>query len=243
MNNLRKLTKLAILILFVLPLHANYIIAQDFSQVSERAIIKDEARVRLELTQQTQDPATGIIRFNLKIISKVNTDRARLVWRLNGQSNFVDKQKTSVAFNLKENQSYTTFIEVIPVVFKPTSKEIIWKASELFAQIDVILVDGHIQATARQNFATRFDGTALPITESYQQALNNYNNTQLFMKFLTIVGILVLILFAYKFIKKWASIDEKEVFEKTGHITWNLPGILTKIFNRKAASSTEEYEY
>jgi hypothetical protein len=233
------------IIFFVIftPVCFTNLIAQDLSVSEQEAIISDDPRVKLELIQQTQNPADGTIDFILKIDSKISSDRVRLTWRLNGQVNFAEDQKQTQALKLKENLIYQIPIKIIPIPFVRTTNDSGWRANELLAQIEVVLVEGNVVATARKNFATSYEGLALPITEEYKNALNAYTNMQTFLNIFLTLLVIGFILLAIKIFKKWVEKDERELFEKAGSVPLGFRQKIKRLFKKDVAKKSSEYEY
>jgi len=215
----------------------------DLSQKGEQAIIKDDPRVKLELNQQTQNPADNTIKFVLKIVSKINSDRARLTWKLSGQSNFLNPKSTSVVLKLRENQTYYQDVTIVPVPFVPKKGEAAWKANEILAQIDVVLIDGIIQSTARLNFATSYDGLALPITKEFEDARSSYQLTQTLTRIFLVAGSVVLGYILFRFIRRWVQIDERDLYEKTGKVPNGLFAFISSKFKKRNKNNEDTYEY
>lgn len=222
--------------------------AQDLSEREEEAQIQDDPRVQLTLDQLTQDPATGIITFILTIDSKIDADRARISWRLNGQSTLENLERTTGTLRLEDGGRTQLKINVIPIPFTPLPNQPVWRPNEFFALLEVNLIDGLIQATARKNFATSFEGVVLPITEEYEQAVAAFQTGETIKSIGFIFIIVIAVVFGFMFFKSWISIDEQEFFEKTGgkiSLISKMKLAVSKLFNKKSAdkSKASEYEY
>ncbi len=216
----------------------------DLSKQSEESVIQDDPRVKLELIQKVQNPKDGTIDFELKIHSRVTSKRVRLEWKLSGQVNFVNSKDSKKALELIDGKTYVIPIKILPIPFLPTKNENPWRANEIIAKVTVVLIDGNIEVTARKNFATSSAAVALPITQEYLDAVSNYENTQNFIR-IVLISVLALIAFViYKIVKQWSQIDELELYEKEGKLSFmtRLKIKLSGLLNSKKKKN-DEFEY
>jgi hypothetical protein len=149
------------LFLFFLLLLSPVVYAQDLTTTDKPVEIKDFEGLRAEFKQYSQDPETKIVKFEMTLNSKINSDRVRIEWTAVGISEFVDEREARRDLKIEAGKSY-----VIPVSVRILGDGI----HEVFGKAESVQVDSSFLVTVRKNFASNASAEVLPITNEYSTA-------------------------------------------------------------------------
>jgi len=189
--------KLAYLLVFVLilsvPLHVLAATQEEqLDAVDDQIVIKDVEGLRLNLVQQTQDPGTKEVRFDLVIYSQITSDRVQISWSVTGSSELITDKSESMY--LTPGNTYTASATVKPRTFG---------ATKLIVTVEAYEIEGTYISTASKEFGTFTNGEIYPITDEYKAAQLTY-----YLQFVAIIIIVILflgvtIIFLLKRFTKW----------------------------------------
>lgn len=146
-----------------------FVFAQDLNTTDKPAEIKDFEGLRAEFKQYTQDPETKVVKFEMVLNSKINSDRVRVEWTLDGPSEFVDEREQRRDLKIEAGKSY-----VIPVNVRIIGEGL----NEVFGKAESVQVDSSFLVTVRKNFNSNSEGEVLPQTAEYNSSktLNQIKN-------------------------------------------------------------------
>ncbi|MEO6729547.1 MAG: hypothetical protein ABIM99_06525 [Candidatus Dojkabacteria bacterium] len=151
----------AILAIFSSVIGFSPIYAQEAASADKPAEIKDFDGLRAEFKQETQDPDSKNITFNMILKSNINSDRVRIDWTLSGTSKLLNDKDKTKTLSIKQGETYT-----IPITITPTSEGV----TEIYGTAQSVNVDSSFLVTVRKNFAFNNSLEVLPITSEYTTA-------------------------------------------------------------------------
>lgn len=191
---MRKLVYLlAVLVLSIIPLHVLAATQEEqLDAVNDQVVIKDVEGLRLNLVQQTQDPGTKEVKFDLVIYSQITSDRVKVSWTVTGSSELITDKSENLY--ITPGNTYTASATIKPRTYG---------ATKLIVVVEAYEIEGTYISTASKELGTFTNGEIYPITDEYKAAQLTY-----YLKFIAIIiiGILVLavvVLLLLKRFTKW----------------------------------------
>lgn len=183
--------------------------AQDLTTQNQSAEIQDVEGLRAQFVEYTQDPATKVIKFEMILVSNIDSDRVRITWNTNGANVFKPQAGYEITGNtargnisIKKGETYR-----IPISLEITGSGI----NELTGKAEAFLADSTFIATVRKNFATNEDAEVLPLTDSFTQARTRNLIFNAVIIILIVVAISLAIYFALKTFIRWLDKDERNL--------------------------------
>jgi len=188
------------LILFIsLPIYAQSSSQNNLEKNNTPAEVKDVEGFRADFKQNTQDPDTKIVKFEMILKSNIDSDRVEINWEVDGVSVFKDKGKKNLKTSIQGGKTYDIPIELIVAGSGIT---------ELRGKAEAFKADSSFLITVRKDFATNSNLEILPISQDYSTA-KNVSLIKNIIVILVIVGIILFIgLIALKRFVKWLNKDD-----------------------------------
>ena len=178
---------------------------EELNENSQPPIISNSQSLQIKLKQNLQNPSNKNVTFEMIITSKVNSDRVRVSWTVQGVSIALDKKALNKDIAVRKDQTYS-----IPITIQPLYKGV----SEVFASVRIVDADTSQVATVRKNFASNSYGDVLPITNEYRQA-QILNLVWIVTRIiLLIIFVIFIIFFGFKKFVKWYKKDEIGSYQK-----------------------------
>lgn len=177
--------------------------AQDSKQVDKPPVIEDSPELKIDFKQNTQDPETKKVKFEITVTSNFTSDRVRIDWKVSGASKPVNESELTITRTTIRNGVPQTYsIEVIPTRVG---------ISEVFAKVTAVKVDGNVISTVRKNYVSNNNQEVLPIPDEYRQK----QLINLIIKIIIYLAIGVVILFLGFFglilFKRWLNKYDKNI--------------------------------
>lgn len=195
---------LAILAIFLPLVSLSYVSAQDATTTDQPAEIKDIEGLKAEFKQNTQDPESKNIKFEMILHSNIDSDRVKVTWTVTGSSKIVNTNEKRVDLDIRKGQTYT-----IPITILPVGKGV----SEVYGTAQSVNVASSFLVTVRKNYASNSDSEVLPITSEYQTArvLSIVKSVLIIVViFATILGIFF---FGFRRVNKYLKTEPEVTFE------------------------------
>jgi len=166
--------------------------------VGEEAEIIDMVGLRADFKQNTQDPSSKIVRFEMLLTSNVQSDRVKVQWGIRGDSSYVDESQREIDFSVEPGRTYSIPLEVIPLSNGIT---------EVYGRAQVFGAESNLVATVRKNYASNINREILPLTDEYKSALtqNTIQNILIYIVILIVAAVLGVI--GLKEFAKWYKRD------------------------------------
>ena len=160
--------------------------------------IRNQGNIEVELIQNTQDPKTKKIKFDLVIKPTITSDRVKVEWNVTGVSGLDPSYSNSFETKVVAGNIYIYSVEIVPTKAGIT---------ELIATIRINHKSQNIVSTKRKTFASNFEREAVPITKEYSDAKTiMYITDVIFLVFVVgLVGGAGYL--GYKFFIKWYKQD------------------------------------
>jgi hypothetical protein len=155
--------------------------------------VQDVEGIQLQLIQNTQDPGSKHVKFDLVIASQVTSDRVQVRWEVTGKSELVSGGGTTT-LRVVPNEIYTVPLVVWPREFGVTNVK---------AFVEAFQVDGTRVATASQTFGSYEDGEVFPPTDDH-----NLVKTLFFARTFALIAVAAFIaavggMLGWKWFRKW----------------------------------------
>jgi hypothetical protein len=141
-------------------LTASPVLAQSNNQINSESVIQDVEGLRLRLVQNTQDPETKQIRFDLTVTSQITSDRVQLKWEAPGAE--IVRGEASVNFAVSAGNSYTYSIFIRPRILG---------VMNVRATVQAFQVDGIKLASATKTIAFSTAGEVFPKAGNHDLAI------------------------------------------------------------------------
>ncbi len=165
-------------------------------QSDQAPVIQDVEGLRADFNQETQDPESKQVTFEMILKSGIDADRVKITWTLQGSSKFVNDTDATKDITIQSGKTYS-----IPITILPTG----YGVTELRGQAEAFKADGSYLVLVRKNFASNASQEVLPLTAEYNQA-----KTLSIVKTVVIVAIIFVILaigafLGFKKFAKWLN--------------------------------------
>ncbi|MFS8130418.1 MAG: hypothetical protein ACMG57_00415 [Candidatus Dojkabacteria bacterium] len=194
----------AILAIFTSLIGYTSIYAQDASTADLPAEIKDFDGLKAEFRQNTQDPDSKNIKFEMVLHSNIDSDRVKVTWTVSGASKMVNTSEKRVDLDIRKGQTYT-----IPITILPVGKGI----SEVYGTAQSVSVESSFLVTVRKNYSSNSDSEVLPITQEYQTAKSLLVVKNVLILVLVIGGVIATALLVFRRINKYLKTEPEVTFE------------------------------
>lgn len=201
MNKIKVLFLALVCLTLISPLSIN---AQNEEQLTDEI-----TELKTELIMNTQDPATKVVRFILKLTSNIDSDRVKLTWTSSGPNNYTPGQNyqlnglnASGELRIRKGQTYN-----IPVDLTIYGQGV----NEIIGKVEIVLTEGTKILTVRSNYGSNAEGEVLPLTDAYIQAKNLNNIKNIAIIVVLLAAILIAGYFGLKRFIKWLDSDERKL--------------------------------
>lgn len=167
----------------------------------DEVVIKDVEGLRLQVAEQTQNPETQEIIFDIVVYSQIRSDRVTMTWNISGVSQLQSEERR-LDFKLDPGD-----IKRFQIVVRPRRRGI----SQLNITIEAFEAQGTFLATASQPIYSYDGGLRLPVTGQFQ-TLQLVSSVKGIANTLLQVTIVLLVLrLGYGIFQAWLNRREEEL--------------------------------
>jgi len=175
---------------------------EDFGESVEEDIIpviRDTAGLRIKLAEQTQNPKTKDIVFDVILYSQIRSDRVSIEWDVRGSGALVSPESSTI-ISVDPGEVHTIQIIVRPQAFGVTNLSITVEAFES---------EGTFVSTAFQRIYSYEDGTRGPIPGEYQTLELVFMLTDIARVLLYIFVLILVVRIGYQMFQNWLNHSEE----------------------------------
>lgn len=158
--------------------------------------ITDVEGLQLELVQNTQDPGSKEIQFDLVIKSEITSDRVQIIWEVNGKSEIVNTEQQVCTLSVAKGETYRVSLTIKPRAFGIT---------DISAKVEAFQIDGTRVASASKTIGSYENGEVFPPTEGHDLAKTLYFARILGTVAVGVLGTVAVGYFAYRRFNRWLS--------------------------------------